>query len=88
VELRTKYLDKQDIESEGWILISEYGAGKEYRFEDCYSLTTHNHSGLTYNLHDIAINTLGILSHRSPIYIGKCPSINEFRCIQKLLGLK
>lgn len=86
--IRVPYLTKEQIEAEGWILKSDYGAGTSYMKGSTYRLDTHKHAGLTYNLHDIRLFKLGLWEDiRGKVYEGECKDINTFRYICKLLGI-
>lgn len=71
-EIRTKYLDKQDIESLGWVYAEAFKSyfKNKVRLELCSEGTVRISFG--------EFNTMDF----------KCPSINELKYIQKLLGIK
>jgi hypothetical protein len=92
--VRTPYLTKEQIEGEGWkgIITGRFGVVGCYRKEilndgenfegfDMYILPENKIRILKYSgdIHSGGGNTI--------IYEGKCPSLNEFRFINKLLGV-
>lgn len=78
--IRTKYLDKYDIESEGWIDL-----GKGHTFSKA---GTEKLVQITPNC-ELRIFTKGGSegSFKREYFVGFCPSLNEFRKIGKLLGI-
>lgn len=100
--LRTPYLTKEQIESEGWIF--NY-LGKDDWFKGSIPILPYNEIyypfelwfkldnywlGFYKNIHKIVILEKGEDYPEGQIIIfnGKCPSINEFRKIIKLLGIQ
>lgn len=94
--LRTKYLTIEDIENEGWknLNIKSPFTGKDYKFSkivdgagfnetSIYTLTFHSPNELKIHLE----TETSYLDINETIYYGKCPSINEFKKITKLLGI-
>ena len=89
IQFRTKYLDSEDIEKEGWI-----NNGQDKFYVDCmnfqFNTIDENSSYLNYfmkvdfNSHWIQIEEMGSDS----LYQGECKSINEFRKICKWLNIK
>ena len=88
-EFRTKYLSKEDIESEGWVYSKE---------SNSFIYDIKNIDSIYYTLiitgdkNRFGFKTIEIQStgswNTSTIYYGKCPSINEFRYItRELLGI-
>lgn len=88
-QIRTKYLDKQDIESLGWEYIGksiDLRFKKEGRFER-HSWTARKiklHYGLEDNWLFIHIEDN---NDEFTIFEGICPSINELKTIMKLLNI-
>ena len=90
VEIRTKYLTKEDIESEGW----------SFQYQELLAVDEYNHRFFSKGRHfleyliegDIIIIKIKAQTTkgREPllIYLGSCPSINEFRKICKWLNIK
>lgn len=96
--IRTKYLTKEDIESEGWQIENDISpfTGRQYKFT-LDKTTDFPNEAVIYTLtwHERATPNIIISKffHSSwsredkVIYEGKCPSINEFKIITKLLGI-
>lgn len=90
-DVRTKYLDKDDIESLGWKQISAIsGENFEVRF-----LNKIFEMGVLFNSNgnNIRIKIYNPLktetySYPNILYSGRCPSINELKYIMKLLNIK
>lgn len=92
--IRTKYLTKEAIQSEGW----EYGGTWRDTFDSSMGLTsgihTFNHGdhALSFDIYNkeakITLTTRSGIPTNKVIYVGLCPSINELRLIQKLLKIK
>lgn len=86
---RTLYLTKEQIEAEGWIYKGKaidiwfYKEGDFTRTSwTAYKVIMH------YNLEDKWMHIyLEDQGNDHDIFRGKCPSINEFRIIQKLLNI-
>lgn len=94
MELRTKYLDKEDIESLGW----DNAVSKNWFYKDYPNLTTSDNeyfiNGVfsTYGCYELNYNfeTNKLLisnSNRDYIFDGECKSINEFRKIMQWLKI-
>jgi len=93
--LRVPYLTKEQIEAEGWkrILASLYEKVIQITELDKIVYTLRIDKNII-NITKCNVTNLRIEScprgenyHTAPIYVGKCPSINEFRYISKLLGI-
>lgn len=76
--LRTPYLTKGQIEAEGW----------EFKDDNNHYYISGDHGGYILELEDKHIIKIIDLFDSEPIFYGKCPSINEFRYICKLLNIK
>jgi len=82
--VRTKYLNKEDIESLGWQWYTNCSSGEEYELfinDNKYSLIQVDYS------HDIYIykhNTYG----ETILFSGRCKSINELKKIMLWLNIK
>lgn len=87
--IRTKYLDKEDIESLGWKYTAK-SIDIWFKKEGVFERTswTSKKATLHYNLEDkwlfIYLDDMG---DETTIFTGKCPSINELRTIMKLLNI-
>lgn len=98
---KTKYLDKEDLESEGWknderypkLLYKEFDLDTKH-CDDCYHKVRYE-----LTIGDVLenkrvqikkINFGGFTGGQDSQYIydGFCPSINEFRKIENLLNIK
>jgi hypothetical protein len=77
--LRTLYLTKEQIESEGWKSVGQIGWYEKGRYSLLFGWITNNRGTHSY---------LTVVDKTTCIYAGSCPSINEFRTIMKLLGIK
>jgi hypothetical protein len=100
--IRVKYLDKQDIESLGWefnylgkddwfkgnIVVVPYNE-IDYPFELWFKLDKY-WLGFYNAIYKIVILEKGddFLNGQTIRFSGNCPSINELKYIQKLLGIK
>lgn len=101
-KIRTKYLDKQDIESLGWkfnylgkddwfkgnLTIIAYNE-IDYPFELWFKLDKY-WLGFYKGVYKIVIieKREGFPNNEIIKFSGNCPSINELKYIQKLLGIK
>lgn len=75
--IRTPYLTKEQIEAEGWEIVQEnYCVKNQYRL-----------SLLPNNMIHISVTNVSTVNMKT-LFIGNCPSINEFRTICKLLNIK
>lgn len=98
--IRTKYLDKEDIESEGWtyttILVED--DEEDDHFVDGYAKNMISTDGLDrwYTLEEFSNNRIKIVygyynnsvsQTWKTLFEGKCPSLNELRKVSKLLGI-
>lgn len=72
--IRTKYLDKSNVESLGWVYSEKY---KNYCLKEVYKLSW-------WNLSD----KWAISYYNEIIYIGNIKSINELRKIMQWLNIK
>lgn len=73
--IRTPYLTKEQIKAEGWQSISP---------SYCFKMTKEGET----RVHFIKeFDSIVIDRNQSVVYDGKCPSINEFRKIAKLLEI-
>lgn len=76
-QVRTPYLTKEQIEAEGWEIVQEnYCVKNQYRL-----------SLLPNNMIHISVTNVSTVNMKT-LFIGNCPSINEFRTICKLLNIK
>lgn len=83
LSVRTSYLTKEEIEAEGWKLVSIEG------WIDCLhkkSVLSNCSYYLWLESNELEIRK-DFIDLESTVYKGKCPSINEFRYICKLLGI-
>lgn len=83
--LRTPYLTKEQIETEGWKIKTEYTGKFRFVFEK-------GNSWLAWNPEENMMTIMPIDPSKefyghSVRYAGGCPSINEFRTICKLLSI-
>lgn len=89
--IRTKRLDKEDIESLGWVEIPTiYGEAFKYKFlYKNYVLDFDPEYGKNIGIK--LKSPFGERSlyyeHRIVIYYGNCPSINELKFLMKLLNI-
>ena len=95
--IRTPYLTKEQIEAEGWIHIggklSSYGSQIFEKISNTEGKLENNIKfELTYLKPTAYIPWIQISSNlhdkEENLYKGRCPSINEFRTICKLLNIK
>lgn len=78
--VRTSFLTKEQIEAEGWTFVKERDAFKKNDgLYKCYMNYFSNSNGSSMTIHD---------GHGSTYYDGECKSVNEFRRIEKWLGIK
>lgn len=77
-QVRTKYLDKEDIESLGWIYVRDTFVARLVFELGVYNLYWHPES----NKISIANKSFDHMS-----YSGTCPSINELKFLMKLLNI-
>jgi hypothetical protein len=85
-----KPLDKEDIESLGFIVSSDYGAGIEFKFQDRYKLVKVKHEGLTYSKNEIRIfenNSIFGEDYRERLFIGNIKNKSELIKLLKQLGI-
>lgn len=85
-EIRTFYLTKEQIKSEGWKHIGGHmiSNGKEvFTFKSYILEYSFQNKKLVIKL----CYGTGIMIHPDTLFDGVCPSINEFRKIVKLLGI-
>lgn len=85
---RTKYLDKQDIQSENWVILKKSDnnyihAEKDMPLSPILRYDMLNQMLTIYNKIDARHEILTF-----PAFYGYCPSINEFRKITKWIGIK
>lgn len=84
-EYRTSYLTKEQIEAEGWTLLPPSSYLPYARPEEQLDRLYKNGWSIQ---HKPFKKILVIINHVEMIqYFGKCPSINEFRKICKLIGI-
>lgn len=94
--LRTPYLTKEQIEAEGWKELS-YKSGK---YDGRLAWEKGNYFLILYEdnntklkgrivimLKDVTLDPYTEFTSNGQVYLGKCPSINEFRTICKLLNI-
>ena len=89
-EFRVKYLDKEDIESLGWKVFSDYGAGIEFKFEDKWKLVKVKYEGLTYSKNEIRIfenNSIFGEDYTSRLFIGNIKNKSELIKLLKQLQI-
>ncbi len=87
---RTKYLDKEDIESLGWSYRGKISNAniKDYESIIEYNMSTINHEyKLYYTSINIIISRWGHNSTTSSIYQGECKSINELKKIMQWIKI-
>ena len=76
--IRTPYLTKEQIESEGWIFLHELPSGNIQTFTKDNIRASFSYSA----------KWIEIFNHlKKPIYDGECKDINTFRTICKLLNI-
>jgi hypothetical protein len=83
--LRTKYLTKEQIESEGWKFISSGTKRGHCFYKKKYDLYFDNELGTVKIKNDKEDISYEVESGIK--YDGQCPSINEFRKICKWVGV-
>lgn len=84
--IRTPYLTKEQIENEGWKSTNnsnKFTHPVEVSLELNYDFDTH-YLWITYPRYIVDED----IYYKANKYVGKCPSINEFRKICKLLEIK
>lgn len=89
-KVRVKYLSQEDIESLGFIVSSDYGAGIEFKFQDRYKLVKVKHEGLTYSKNEIIIfknNSIFGEDYTSRLFIGNIKNKSELIKLLKQLGI-
>ena len=94
---RTKYLDKEDIESEGW---NHTGGQLVSWGRQDFEISNYIMRFYAARVDNIGLSTIEIMTKEDPfvmgayrgydevLYKGICKSINQLRIIQKLLGIK
>lgn len=83
---RVPYLTKEQIEAEGWSHINTNTVYTKELTDSYYYLDCFKKGNLTITFNN-RIKSLIIKTDKDlTIYIGNCPSINEFKLIFKLLG--
>jgi len=81
--MRTPYLTKEQIEKEGWeVTIGHWTSFKKNRYFGIWL-----GDKICINLNDVLDDNFTEATSNGRLYYGKCPSINEFRKICKLLGI-
>lgn len=85
--IRVKYLDKEDIESFGFTIKSDYGAGTTFHLNNSYSLQTHKHAGISYNEHEVRIFKSGIIGKPCRIFTGDIKNKSELKKLLQQLGI-
>jgi hypothetical protein len=81
--MRTPFLSKEDVEKEGWRQIHWREYIKEFE-----GRTIHFSNGQKESEDDEEyLSVFGVHNKSKILFEGKCPSINEFRKICKLLGI-
>ena len=85
--IRVPYLTKKDIESEGWLVNENTDTYFTKNDKDCTEKTLFLH--VTYEHCGVPVwVTIGYEDNdKDDRFSGACPSINELRYIQKLLGI-
>jgi hypothetical protein len=92
-KLATPYLTKEQIDKEeGWHGWTGYGAFEktdpQYFFSKRLKVDLHDREYALINcMYNFAAKELIVDRDMTRIYIGSCPSINEFRTICKLLNI-
>lgn len=85
-EVRVPYLTKEQIEAEGWIITFREFKPKPYKVDWINAKKGNYNLWINLAMHNSML--LGIQKTKDSIlYRGKCPSINEFRYICKLLNI-
>lgn len=87
--IRTAYLTKEQIEAEGWRKESTIIGNTPLEFVDDYHKSFEDgfYSFSINHLHYSTIYIWDVNDGTRTLYRGKCPSINEFRTIVKLLNI-
>lgn len=89
--VRVPYLTKEQIEKEEWKQVNNLRGNIESYLTDKKDYDCYFKKGwclLHYNkLNTIEVSYTAGIYPIQILYVGKCPSINEFRTITKLLGL-
>lgn len=89
--IKVPYLTKEQIEKEGWIEDNDHplfrGLLKLLTDKATYWLRINVHNIVIIRYTKVERNNVWEMQQRSVVYDGKCPSINEFRKIEKLLGI-
>lgn len=85
-EVRTPYLTKEQIEAEGWTAENLTGSFSKQIGEYTFFIRKRSIDDIEI----VKIKTIenGVKNSYRTIFNGKCPSINEFRYIIKLLNIK
>ncbi len=86
-DIRTPYLTKEQIEKEGWKIIHEETKPLPYKMEWIVGAKNQFRIYINLALHD-RMNLAVEEFKQTKMFQGKCPSINEFRTIMKLLNIK
>lgn len=89
-QIRTKYLTKKDIESEGWEIFKEHKYDdRNYKYPEIGKIYTKGNKYLSFyeSINEIEIHNNEEYSDRQTWYDGKCKSINELKTISKLLNI-
>lgn len=80
-EIRVKHLDREDIESFGFEVKSDYGVGTSYHLHNSYRLDTVKREGITYSEFEVRIFKIGILDCLDRIFIGDIKNKSELKRI-------
>lgn len=85
--IRVKHLDREDIESFGFKVKSDYGAGTSYILEDSIRLDTVKHAGITYSENSVRIFKLGIMDFVEKIFDGDIKNKSELKRLMLQLNI-
>jgi hypothetical protein len=86
--IRTPYLTKEQIEAEGWEVKETHWSGSNFSFEKGnYGGVQLRDGRVAIIMLDVTLDDYTCNTSNGQLYLGKCPSINEFRFINKLLGI-
>jgi len=82
--VRTPYLTKEQIEGEGWKFSGHQVGEFATSLDGAPMVFVSKDDERSFTWDGEILDIYGVKSH----YVGRCPSINEFRQIQKLLNIK
>jgi len=76
--VRVKHLDREDIESFGFVVKSDYGAGTSFMLGETYQLDTVKTQGITYSEFNVRIFELGIMKYVGVLFVGDMKICEKF----------